>query len=71
MRQFDAFSSLRYARGAVERDFLFVEERERRKGIGRRLLAEGEAQAKKLGTRPSSTGNLRLAGACVLLEARL
>ena len=30
---------------------LFVEEPERRKGIGQRLLAEGEAQAKKLGAR--------------------
>ena len=30
---------------------LFVEEPERRKGIGHRLLAEGEALAKKLGAR--------------------
>jgi GNAT superfamily N-acetyltransferase len=32
-------------------NILFVEEQERRKGIGERLLAEGEAQAKKLGAR--------------------
>jgi len=30
---------------------LFVEEQERRKGIGRHLLAEGEAHARKLGAR--------------------
>jgi len=32
---------------------LFVEESERRKGLGRRLLAEGEAHAKKNGARQS------------------
>ena len=32
-------------------NILFVEEPERRKGIGSRLLAEGEAHAKKLGAR--------------------
>lgn len=34
-------------------NFLFVEESERRKGLGGRLLAEGEAHAKKSGAQQS------------------